>query len=186
MAGSTSAIQLSSNALILLGHPPISSFDEPGAGAQAASNLYEQSYLNLLTIHRWRFATKKAQLARLTAAPLNGFTYQFQLPSDLLYLIRKESGGDYEIYGDRLYSNSGTESIDYIYRVNEDNLPPYFIKAFEFFMASQLAIPVVGNSTRAAEYNGMYEMQLKRAKFADSTQRPQDTFTDSPYTQARF
>ena len=63
MAGSTSAIQISSNALILLGHPPIASFEEPGAGAQAASNLYEQSYLNLLTIHRWRFATKKAQLS---------------------------------------------------------------------------------------------------------------------------
>lgn len=185
MAGSTSAISISSNALILLGHPPISSFDEPGAGAQAASNLYEQSYLNMLEIHRWRFATKKAQLARLTAAPLNGFTYQFQLPNDLLYLIRKDSGFNYEIYGDRLYSNNATEEIDYIFRVNEDNLPAYFIKTFEFFMAMQLAIPVVGNSTRAAEYNSMYEMQLKRAKFADSTQRPGDTFVSNPYVNVR-
>lgn len=186
MAGSTSAIQISSNALILLGHPPIASFDEPGAGPQAAANLYEQSYLNMLTIHRWRFATKKVQLARLTEAPLNGYTYQFQLPSDLLYLIRKDIGTNYEIFGDRLHSNNSTEEIDYIHRVNEDNLPPYFIKAFEFFMASQLAIPVVGNSTRADYYAGMYEMQLKRAKFADSTQRPQDTFSASPYTQVRF
>ena len=82
-SGSTSAIQISSNALILLGHPPISSFEEPGAGAQGASNLYEQSYLNMLTVHRWRFATKKAQLSRLTEAPMNGYSYQFQLPSDL-------------------------------------------------------------------------------------------------------
>jgi len=185
MAGSTSAIQIASNSLILLGHPPIASFEEAGAGAQASSNLYEQSYQSLLTIHRWRFATKKAQLARLSAAPLNGFSYQFQLPSDLLYLIKKESGFDYEIYEDKLYSNNTTESIDYLYRVNEDMLPAYFVKAFEFLMASQLAIPVVGNSTRAAEYNKMFEMQLKRAKFADSTQRPQDTFSSSPYTQAR-
>jgi hypothetical protein len=186
MAGTTSAIQISSNALILLGHPPIASFDEPGAGPQAATNLYEQSYLNMLTIHRWRFATKKAQLSRLSEAPLNGYTYQFQLPSDLLYLIRKDIGTTYEIFGDKLHSNNATEEIDYLYRVNEDNLPPYFIKAFEFFMASQLAIPVVGNSTRADYYAGMYEMQLKRAKFADSTQRPQDSFSSSPYTQVRF
>lgn len=186
MAGSTSAIQMSSNALILLGHPPIASFDEPGAGPQAAGNLYEQSYLNLLTIHRWRFATKKAQLARLSAAPLNGFTYQFQLPSDLLYLIKKDSGFDYEIYGDKLHSNNTSEEIDYLYRVNEDALPPYFAKAFEFFMAAQMAIPVVGNTSRADYYAGLYEMQLKRAKFADSTQRPQDTFSSSPYTQARI
>ncbi len=186
MAGSTSAISISSNALILLGHPPISSFSEPGAGAQAASNLYEQSYLNMLTIHRWRFATKKAQLARLTATPLNGYNYQFQLPSDLLYLIRKDVGFKFEIYEDRLYSNNTTEEIDYIYRVEEDKLPPYFIKTFEFFMAAQLAIPVVGNSTRMQEYNGMYEMQLKRAKFADSSQRPGDTFLQNPYVNVRF
>ena len=186
MAGSTSAIQISSNALILLGHPPISSFDEPGAGAQAASNLYEQSYLNMLTIHRWRFATKKQQLSRLTATPLNGYNYQFQLPNDLLYLIRKDEGFEYEIYGDKLLSNNLVEEIDYIYRVDESSLPPYFVKAFEFFMAMQLAIPVVGNSTRAGEYNNMYEMQLKRAKFADSSQRPGDTFLDNPYVNVRF
>ena len=186
MAGSTSAIQISSNALILLGHPPIASFEEPGAGAQAASNLYEQSYLNMLTIHRWRFATKKAELARLSGTPLNGFTYKFQLPNDILYLIRKDVGFDYEVYGSELHSNNLTEEIDYIHRVNEDNLPPYFIKAFEFFMASQLAIPVVGNTTRADYYASMYEMQLKRAKFADSTQRPGDTFRDNPYVQVRF
>lgn len=185
MAGSTSAIQISSNALILLGHPPISSFDEPGAGAQGASNLYERSYLNLLTIHRWRFATKKALLARLSASPLNGYKYQFQLPNDLLYLIKKEDGFNYEVYGDKLYSDNLTESIDYIYRVNEDNLPPYFVKMFEFFFASQLAIPVVGNTSRAEYYASMYEMQLKRAKFADSTQRPGDTFTQNPYVDVR-
>jgi len=186
MAGSTSAIQICSNALILLGHPPISSFDEPGAGAQASANLYEQSYLNLLTTHRWRFATKKAQLARLTAEPLNGYKYQFQLPSDLLYLIKKEEGFQYEVYGDKLHSNNSVESIDYLYRVNEDNLPPYFIKTVEFFMASQMAIPVVGNTSRADYYYQAYEMQLKRAKFADSTQRPGDTFTQSPYVQVRY
>lgn len=186
MAGSTSAIQISSNALILLGHPPISSFDEPGAGAQASSNLYEQSYLNLLTIHRWRFATKKAQLARLSEAPLNGYQYKFQLPPDLLYLIKKDEGFKYEVFGDELHSNNLAEEIDYIYRVNEDNLPPYFIKMFEFFFAAQLAIPVVGNTSRADYYANLYEMQLKRAKFADSSQRPGDTFLQSPYTQARY
>lgn len=185
MAGSTSSIQISSNALILLGHAPISSFDEPGAGPQAASNLYEQTYLSLLTTHRWRFATKKVQLARLSETPLNGFSYQFQLPSDLLYLIKKEVGFDYEVYGDKLFSNNQTESIDYIYRVNEDKLPPYFIKTFEFFLASQLAIPVVGNTSRAEYYQGQYEMQLRRAKFADSTQRPQDSFSYNPYVDVR-
>lgn len=186
MAGSTSKIQISSNALILIGHPPIASFEEPGAGAQAAANLYEQSYLNMLTMYRWRFATKRAELNRLAQAPDNGFQYQYQLPHDLIYLIKKDLDTPYEIYGDKLYTDDTIVKVDYTYRVDEDKLPAYFIKAFEFFMAMQFSIPVTGNSTRANEYNGMYEMQLKRAKYADSSQRPQDTFTHNPYVNTRF
>lgn len=186
MAGSATSVSIASNALILLGHPPISDFSEPGAGAQAATNLYEQSYRNLLTIHRWRFATKKAQLSRLSQEPLNEYKYQFQLPDDMLYLIRTEYDHDYEVYGDKLYSNSAAVSIDYLYRVDESQLPAYFIKTMEFFLAAQFAIPVTANSTRMQEYMAFYEQQLRRAKFVDSTQRPPDTFTDSPYTDVRY
>jgi len=186
MAGNTSAIQISSNALILIGHPPIASFEEPGAGAIAAANLYEQSYRNMLTMYRWRFASKRAELARLTEAPTNGFQYQYQLPNDLLYLTKKDLNTDYEIYGDKMYTNDSIVKIDYLYRVDEDQLPPYFVKAFEFFLAMQFSIPVTGNSTRANEYNGMYEQQLRRAKYADASQRPQDTFTHNPYIETRF
>lgn len=186
MAGNTSKVQISSNALILIGHPPIASFEEPGAGAVAAANLYEQSYLNMLTMYRWRFATKRGELNRLAQAPTNGFQYQYQLPHDLVYLIKKDLNTDYEIYEDKMYTNDAQVKVDYTYRVDEDRLPAYFVKAFEFFLAMQFSIPVTGNSTRAQEYQGMYELQLKRAKYADSSQRPQDTFTHNPYVDTRF
>ena len=186
MAGNTSAIQMAPNALILLGHPPISDFNEAGAGAQAASNLYENSYLNLLTSHRWRFATKKARLARLQEKPLNQYDYQFQIPNDSIYIIKVENHYDYEVYEDKLYCNYKDVSIDYMYRVDESMLPPYFAKTFEFFMAAQMAIPVTANSTRASEYNAMYEMQLNRAKYADSTQRPVDIKETSEYIDVRY
>lgn len=187
MAGNTSAIQISSNALILIGHPPIASFEEAGAGAQTAANLYEQSYLNMLTMYRWRFATKQIELNKFAQPPENSeFQNQFQLPQDLIYLIRKDLDTNYEIYGDRLYTDDTAVIVDYTYRVKEDNLPAYFVKSFEFFLAMQFSIPVTGNSTRAQEYQGMYEMQLKRAKYADSSQRPQDTFLHNPYVNVRL
>lgn len=180
----TSAVNIASNALVLIGDSPISALTDN----RVANALYEQSYLSLLSIHRWRFATKKVQLARLAAAPENEFTYQFQLPADLVYLIRtsRDTDYDYEIYEDKLYSNSAIVSIDYIFRVDESALPAYFVKAAEFFMATQFAIPVTGNSRRFQEYMGLYEMQLKRAKYADSSQRPNDGFLDSPYTDTRY
>ena len=181
-----SAIKINSNALIMLGHTPLSSFSDVGSGAQVANNLYESSLRALLSAHRWRFATKKAQLARLTAAPMNDYNYQFQLPSDFIMLIKVQNTGNFEIYGDKVYSNNDTAFIDYIYRADESIFPPWFTKTLEFFLASQYAIPVTGNSTRMQEYNGMYEMQMRRAKNADSAERPNIGIVDSPFTDVRM
>ena len=186
MAGSTSKVSLISNALILLGDAPISSLTDPGAGAIAGGNLYESSYLNLLSIHRWRFAVKQAQLTRLSATPLrDDYKYQYQLPSDFLYLINTSVFRDYEIYEDKLYANNKEVYIDYTYRVNEDKLPDYFIMTFQFFLASILAIPVTANSTRADIYRVQYEMQLKRAKFLDSSMRPNEAIQHKPFIEIR-
>ena len=185
MTGNTSNISLASNALLLLGHEPISSFTEATSGATIASNLYENSYLSLLTNHRWRFATKKAQLARLTAAPLNEYNYSFQLPSDCIYLI-KTTTSNYEVYGDKLYCNDLEIYVDYTYRVDEDKLPPYFTKMLEFFLSAQFAISLTGSIEKGEYFSKLYLNELKRAKFADSTQTPQDSFVDSPYLSARY
>ena len=181
-----SAIKINSNALILLGHTPIASFSDAGSGALVASNLYETSLRALLSSHRWRFATKKVQLARLTASPINDYNYQFQLPTDFIMLIKVQDQSNYEIYGDKLYSNSITAYIDYIYRVDESLFPPWFTKALEFFLAAQYAVPVTGNSTRMQEYNAMYEMQMRRARNIDSAERPNIGIVDSPFTDVRM
>ncbi len=180
-----SAIKINSNALILLGHSPIATFDDPGSGAQVAANLYETTVRSMLSDHRWRFATKKVELAKLTASPDNEFTYQYQLPTDLIMLIKLQETGNYEIYGDKVYSNRSTCNIDYIYRIDETFFTPSFTKALEFFLAAQYAIPVTGNSTRMQEYTSLYEAQLRRAKHTDSAERPNVGIVDSPFTDVR-
>lgn len=184
MAGTTSAVGIASNALILLGHQSISSFTDGSAGADVAAALYEETYHAILTETRWRFATKKAILARLSEEPLNGYQYKFQLPQDLLYLITPDVR-DYEIYGSELHCNNREVSIDYIYKVPEDQLPAYFIKALEYNLAMQFAIPITGTTARAEEYRVMYEAQLKRARYADSSQRPSTPIPHAPYLEVR-
>lgn len=180
-----SAIKINSNALIMLGHSPISSFDDAGSGAQVASNLYETTLRAMLEDHRWRFATKKVALARLASTPDNEFTYQFQLPTDLIKFIKIYETGNYEIYGDKVYTNRTTCNIDYVFRIDETFFKPSFTKALEFFLAAQYAIPVTGNSTRMQEYTRLYEAQLRRAKHTDSSERPNTGIVDSPFTDVR-
>lgn len=186
MAGTTSKIQLISNALILLGDAPISSLTDVGAGAIAGANLYESSYQNLLSIHRWRFAVKKAMLSRLTAKPMSDYMYQFQLPTDIIKLVKVDGGRDFDIFEDKIFTNYPSVIVDYVYRVDENFLPSWFIKTFEFFLAAQFAIPVTGNTTRANEYLTMYTQQLKIAKHIDSAERPSRPIQSNPFLEARY
>jgi hypothetical protein len=166
-------VEIASKAFLLLGGNTISSFTE-GTEGRIATALYEDSYEDLLSNHRWRFASKKARLSRLAAEPLNEFQYQFQLPTDLLTVTKTLNEEDYEIYEDRLYSNHKDISIDYIYRVDETLLPSYFSKTLQFFLAAQFAIPLTDNTTRAEFYFNAYTAQERKAKNTDSKQRPSD------------
>jgi len=187
MAATAKDISIASNALLLLGHEPIASFTEPSAGATIAANLYDNSYSSLLTTYRWRFATKSAvKLARLATAPNDNYDNAFQLPADLLYLQRvTDANLDYEIYGDTIQTNQTSVSIDYTYDVKADKLPPYYIKALEFYLATQFALSLTGDLNKMQAFQQMYIFQSKQAKFADGTQRPSESFENSPYTDVR-
>lgn len=180
-----SKVQLASNALILLGDEPISSFTDAGAGAQTAANLYETSYLSMLSSHRWNFATKKATLARLAEAPRNEYKYQYQLPTDIVMLVTTYPVSTYRILGDKLYSDAETVEIDYIWKIPEDQFPSYFVKAFEFYLAAQFAVPITEDLNKAEVMNRFYERESRKARYADSQSQPAVPIQDDPYIRVR-
>jgi len=185
MAGNASDIALASNAMLLLGGNTIASFTDSSTEAQIASNLYEHSYKFLLSGHRWRFAVKQAKLARLVQAPEALFSYQFQLPIDLLYLIRPIDNQRYEIYGDKFYSNAEEVTIEYVCNISSDRIPSYFAKAVEYYLAFQFAVPLTGDLDKASFFEGQANKALIKAKTLDSSARPNQTFINNRYTDVR-
>ena len=181
-----SKIQLSSNALIMLGANPISSFTEDSAEATIASNLYETSYLSILSSFDWNFAKKKATLARLSETPTNKYKYKFQIPSDLLRLITTYPISNYEILGDNLFTDSSTVDIDYIYKVTEDMFPAFFLKSFEYYLAVQFAIPITEDLNKIDVMQKLYEKESRRARFNDSQEQPTKAIDNKPYIDVRY
>ena len=166
-----SAISISSVALILLGHESISAFDEGSAGSEIADMLYESSYLSLLTQHRWNFATKKVSLALLKS---DGKEYIYAIPSDCIYVIGSEEGIDYRIVGNNIHTiNGGVFTLMYIHKVKESLLPPFFVKTLQYNLAMQFAVPLTGDLALGDLYRGYFNLELRKAKFADSSQSRQ-------------
>lgn len=177
-----SKVQIVSNAFLSLGGNTISSFDE-GTEGKIATALYQNTYEGLLSAYRWRFAVVKHKLTRLAETPINEYQYIYQLPTDLLVVINTADNGDYELYEDKLYSNNLDVEIEYIKRVDETNLPAYFVLTLQFLLAAQFAIPLTDNTTKGQLYEGLYERQFARAKNIDGSSRPSTPIVSSPLTQ---
>ena len=179
------SIEICSNALNLIGHGSIASFTDGGAGANIADALYETTYKDLLSQHRWRWASAKVGLSQLVATPVNTWGYAYQLPANYIIATSIYPSMDYEIYEDKLYTNSQTVDLDYVYHAPEAEMPAYFQRVLEFMLASVFAIAITDNSSKAEEYRRMFDYNLRRARFTDSRARPTKAIVDSPFIEAR-
>ena len=168
-------VSIASNALVLIGSSPISSFDDDEAGAVVANNIYDEVVEDSLTSYPWRFAIKQSDaLSRLSTAPDSIWTAQYQIPTDNLAVRRVTvSNADikYEIYGDKIFCNaSDTDSVflNYIYRVTEAAWPPYFRVAVQMRLASIFALSVIQKADIAAAWADRADQQMRKARNVDA------------------
>lgn len=189
-----SKLSIISGAAVRLGEPPIISLDEDTKTAQAGSALYDTILDSTLSMHRWRFATGKIALSLLAQAPLNDYSYAYQLPTNpaVVTIIRVVPHMDYERFEDKIYCNAGGGiSIDYIYRPAASMFPPYFVELMEVRMASAMALPVTGSRTLKQLMDGdlvgnnMEPGLLAKAMAADARERPGQPIVHSPFIGVR-
>jgi hypothetical protein len=181
-------INLISNALILIGDLPITSLVGDTRAQVVASNLYDNIVQNELTKYRWGFARKKAQLAKINGTPVGTeYDTMYQLPSDMLTLIKLNPGISYQILGDRVYCNySGDLFCDYIYTVSEADWPVYFAKMIEYALAMDFAPSIRDSATSMEVLSGAYVNASRMARYTDAQQHPVTPIQDRPFVNVRF
>jgi hypothetical protein len=164
MAAGDSALKICSDALLLLGARPISSFNEGTDSSNLCDRLYPDLRRTTLQMYPWSFSFKKVQLARTINTPVNEYKYEYQLPSDMLGAIRKAfssdaigigSFTDWTIQGDKLLTNAEKVVIDYQFNVNEDKMPSYFVQLMKYMMAWHLAGPITDQVEKTQYWQGV-------------------------------
>jgi hypothetical protein len=205
-----SSIDIASAALIRLGEPPISSFEEDSDTAQKVAPLYEPTIQKLLGQHNWEFATTRKQL-QIDAAgtPVTGWARAFLLPSlktdrigqPLAFFETASTYApkvfEYEVSGKWVFTNYLTLYCEYIRRVPEIEWPGYFEVLAVEDCAARFAMPVTEIEAKASYHHevargtrseqgrgGLY----KEAIDADNRGAPTRSFLDDddPMTAARF
>jgi len=151
MATGDTDIRICSDALLMLGANPISSFTEGTDESNICDRLYPDIKIRTLTMYDWSFSFKKTQLARLVTTPTNEYKYEYQLPSDIIGRPNAVYDSDdvgapprreYRLMGDKLLTDYEKVYIDYQYNVPEYSLPHYFVQLLKYQMAWHLAMPI--------------------------------------------
>lgn len=165
MAAGDTDLSICSDALIMLGASPLSSFTEGTSAAQACDRLYPDLRDSLIARYPWSWSFKKSALNRLTTAPINEWLYAYQLPGDILSGVQAvfaSSGSNeqplrygWEIYGQELYTNLETVYIDYQATVSESRMPEYFVMLLRTAMAAELAMVITDQVTKSDYYRGL-------------------------------
>jgi hypothetical protein len=188
-----------SAALVLCGEKPLNSLTDNRYGAAVAAALFDMSYEEELQSNRWRFASKKAQLAQLNATPPNEWMYAFQLPTDMLLPIGIWGVGtdrSYDIYGDVIYTNITSNpgpinatapvlTFDYLFKPAPSSVPSYFSLLMTFKLARDMISPITESDTGVQVMTAKYNAQRARAQFADAQGRPNRPLQNNPLVQVR-
>ena len=198
-----SKFDICSRALVELGEDVISSFTANTAPSKICGLIYPQYIRYLLSIHPWKFTTTKAQLARLTTAPLNKWKYAYQLPSDLIivraFYTSSNTGiiaeQNYELFENKIYTNETSVYIDYQYQPDESIFPPYFIEFVIKALASKLCLSITDDrgilELKKIEAFGVPSDNLNGGEFGvakklDGLQTPSQNIIADDLMAARF
>lgn len=146
----STAIQLCSRALVMIGANPITALDGSDTSTEAtvAAQIYETAVKDLLSRSRWRFAAKQDFLLPTTGTALARWDATFDLPADCLVIHGLTLGGkrvEFDRYGSQIGAACLTTDapvIDYGYRVAEANWPVYFDAYVELHLAAIFAYSI--------------------------------------------
>ncbi len=161
----TSKVSICNAALAKIGAEPIASLEEDTKRARFAAAAYDPVLAEVLAEHAWPFALARASLARLADAPLYGFSYAYQLPTDFIALVDTSAGPGlaYQIEGRELLTDADTVMLRYVRRVTD---PALFHSAFSDLLSTRLAAELALAITRkSADYEAA--MTLYRARLAE-------------------
>ena len=205
MASGDSKLSICSDALILLGAKPLSSFSEGTDSAQICDRIYDDVRDFVIGMYPWSFTIKKTQLSQLVDSPVNEYTYKYSLPSDMLgsgvrAVYDSSSTGvtpintGWEIIGTELNTDLETVYVDYQYRPTEDVMPTYFVQLLKYYMTWHIAESVTDQITKADYYKticvGLPSENMRGGMFRQATQidsqlRPNLIIDDFDLTNVR-
>lgn len=176
-------VEICNASLLMVGADEINSFSDATTEAKLCNAIYLDTKHSYLQSYPWRFSLRQSDLqGALSTDPVFEWERQYQLPIDLLRLIRMENSANYEVFGKRLYTDETTAKIIYQADVSEANLPAYFIRAFQYKLCVIFAASLAEDLQKVSVFEDLANKENIRARNIDSQSQPPRDFPDAAFS----
>ena len=167
-----SVVDICNGALNQLGASTILTLTEDSKNARLCNSRYTQVRDSLFRSHPWNCLIKRVELAKDTATPSWGFSYQFTLPADCLRVITiLNYDYDYKIEGRKVLANHATVKIQYVSRVTDANEYDELLReTISASLAADIAFAVTSSNPTASNMYKLFQDKLREARFVDATE----------------
>jgi len=180
--------QIISNALMQLGHKPISSLTGGDSLVVAADQIYDVKITSVLSRSNWRFATQIQQLSVVAETPPPQWKTTYLLPAGYLKTIRLWPNiYVWDIYADqKIYAQyEGALYMEYIFLPDVSLFPAHFVDYFTYEISTALAL---SNAQKAEYYPLLNEQRIQQQGLSmaiDAQNRPNFHQVDIPVLNQR-
>jgi len=173
-------------ALVFLGEAPLLTFPEESTNGDHCEIFYDRAKESELVKYPWNFATKRQQLTRLSSTPVFDYSFEFQIPPDLLKILEvypKEARWRRE--SNSILADCDTLYIVGIYNVNEDKFNAQFASVISARLAILLAPILTERDVKFTQAGAWYEDVVGDAKRVDSHESSIEQMDDLDVVRSR-
>lgn len=142
-----SKVEICNQALLKLGQPAIMSIDDDSPRARQCFQEFESALGATLRSYPWPFAIVRKELGRLTDVPPFGFSYYYELPTDLARLVEIFAHNHkYQIEGNRIATNAEYVALRYVTKnVQVEQLDDQTVEVVALTLAAKLTVILTEN-----------------------------------------
>lgn len=172
-------ISICNTGLLMANANTINSFEDSTREAAMCKAMYETTRDAVLSKFPWSFSIFQQTLAKTTNTPLDDFTYEYQLPTGYIRILKKDTfQNDYRIYKNKLLSDDDGVVLTYQKDPGEEFYPAYFVRLLEFKMAELLSLSMVQDEQMAQRFGQQYLLAMREARGIDSQNNPTSSIAD--------
>lgn len=152
------------------GAEPIATLSDNSKRALLAVAQYESTLKEILNDTTWNFATTRIELTQ-GDKPLYGFSYSYELPSNVIRVVEINSIEKFRVEGRSLLTDLLAEPFYakvLVYETDETKWNPSFVKAFYLKLAEDMSYALVQSASLQQAIIAEAERYLRRARSYNS------------------